>query len=184
MSDYQVNLKSKKMTMKRKPGIFRNLLLVLITGVVFYSCNKDDEKTDPIVGTWTTGTSTFSVTVDSKSLTQYFIDLGFSAEDAQTYADLFDEALKQAFTGTITVKSDHTYSSNLDSSPDSGTWSLNSDRSELTITSSTEGPMTFDVIELTSSKMHLHALETTNEDLNGDETLEVLSVEVDLNLTK
>lgn len=170
--------------MKMQTGIIRSLILVIITGVLFSSCSKDDDKTDPIVGTWTTGTSTVSVTVDSKTLTQYFLDLGFSAEDAQTYADLFDEALKQAFTGTITVKSDHTYTSNLDSTPDSGTWSLNSDRSELTITSTTEGPMTFEVLELTSSKMHLHAQETTSEDLNGDETLEVLAVELDLNLTK
>jgi hypothetical protein len=170
--------------MKMKPGIFRNLILVLITGVVFSSCSKDDEKTDAIVGTWTTGTSTVTVTVDSKTLIQYFTDLGFTAEEAQAYADLFDQALKQAFTGTITIKSDHTYTSNLDDSPDSGTWSLNSDRSVLTITSTTDGPMTFDVLELTSSKMHLHAQETTNEDLNGDQTPEALSIEIDLNLTK
>ena len=167
-----------------KSGIFRNLILVLITGMVFSSCSKDDDKTDPIVGTWTTGTSTLSVTVDSKSLTQYFLDLGFSAEEAQSYADLFDEALKQAFAGTITLKSDHTYTSDLGDTPDSGTWSLNSDKTEFTITPATEGPSTYDVVELTSSKLHLHAHETTSEDLNGDDTLETLSIEIDLNLTK
>jgi hypothetical protein len=170
--------------MKMKPGIIRNLFLVLITGIVFSACNKDDDKPDAIVGTWTTGTSTVTVMVNSKSLTQYFLDLGFTTEDAQTYADLFDQGIKQAFTGTITVKSDHTYTSNLDDSPDSGTWSLNSDRTELTMTSTTDGPLTFDVIELTSSKLHLHANETTTEDLNGDETPETLTVELDLNLTK
>jgi hypothetical protein len=123
--------------------------------------------------------------VGSKTLTQYFIDvMGLTAEEAQTYADLFDQALKQSFTGTITVKADNTYTSNMGGSPDSGTWSLNSDRTKLTVTSATDGPMTFDVVELTSSKMHLHALETTTEDLNGDSTPETLTVEVDVNFTK
>jgi hypothetical protein len=169
--------------MKMKPGLIRYLILVLITGMVFSSCKKDDDP-DVIVGTWTTGTSTLTVMVDSKTLTQYFLDLGFTAEEAQSFADLFEETLQQAFTGTITLKSNNTYTSTLGDTPDSGTWSLNSDRSELTITSSTDGPMTFDVVELTSSKLHLHSSETTTEDLNGDETLETLSLEIDLNFTK
>ncbi len=67
---------------------------------------------------------------------------------------------------------------------DSGTWSLNGDQTELTIVSSVDGPMTFDVVELTSSKLHIHAIEVTSEDLNGDDIPETMNVEVDINFSK
>ena len=65
--------------------------------------------------------------------------------------------MAQSFAGTMTIKSNGTYTSNLGGNADSGTWSLNGDQTELTIVSSVDGPMTFDVIELTSSKLHIHA---------------------------
>jgi hypothetical protein len=44
--------------------------------------------------------------------------------------------------------------------------------------------MTFDVVQLTSSKLHIHALEMTSEDLNGDNIPETMTVEVDINFSK
>ena len=171
--------------MKMKLAHFRIFSLVFITGVLLSSCSKDDTATDAIVGTWTAGTSTASIMVGSMTLTQYYIDvMGATAEEAQMYADLFNAFITQSFAGTITVKADNTYTSNMGGSADTGTWSLNPDRTELTITSSTDGPMTFDVLELTASKMRIHAVETTSEDLNADGTLESITIELEVTFTK
>ena len=92
--------------------------------------------------------------------------------------------MKQSFTGTITIKSNGTYTATLGGDDDSGTWSLNSDKSELTIVSTVDGPMTFDVVQLTSSKLQIHATEITTEDLNGDEIPETMHVDVEINFSK
>jgi hypothetical protein len=171
--------------MKMKILFLRSFFLVLITGLILSSCSKNDTKTDPIVGTWTTGTSTFSVMVGDKTLTQYFVDvMGLSQADAESNAALLETFMKLAFTGTITFKSNNTYTSNLGGTADSGTWSLNTDQTILTLVSSTEGPMVYTVSELTSSKLHVQVSGTTPYDLNSDGTDEILSIDVDIDLTK
>ena len=44
--------------------------------------------------------------------------------------------------------------------------------------------MTLDVIELTSSILHLKGTETVTEDINGDNTSETIIVAFDLTFTK
>jgi hypothetical protein len=171
--------------MKMKLLVLRSFFLVLVTGMILSSCSKDDSATDPIVGTWTAGTPTFSAMVGSKTLTQYFMeDMGLSQADANTYTAMFNLLFAEAFTGTITVKSNNTYTSTLGGEPDSGTWSLNSDKTELTIDSTDGDPMTLEVIELTSSKLRIHGSETVSEDLNSDGTPENIIVDIELVFTK
>ncbi|MBK7709960.1 MAG: DUF4923 family protein [Bacteroidales bacterium] len=163
----------------------RYAVYILLTGIMLSSCSKDDTKTDNIIGTWTAGSSTMTAMVGTKTITEYFVDVaGLTAEEAALYVNLIDQALKQAFTGSITIKADKTYTSNLGGSDDSGTWSLNSDRSELTMVSAVDGPMTYDVVELTSSKLKLHIEETVSEDLNGDDIDELISVTADVTLNQ
>jgi hypothetical protein len=171
--------------MKRKFLNFRNYFLVFITGVILSSCSKDKTATDDLIGTWTMGTATFNVMVGDKTLTQYFVDvMGLTPAEAQQAIILFNQQMQQSFTGTIQMKSDHTYSSTLGGSTDTGTWSLSSDRKKLTISSSSEGPMILDVIELTSSKLRLQGTESDSVDLNGDSIPETLNVAIDLAFTK
>jgi hypothetical protein len=171
--------------MKMKSFFLKSFFIVLVSGLVISSCKKDSTKTEDIVGTWTAGTSTLSVMVGDKTLTQYFIDeMGLSPEDAESYSDLFEMIIAQSFTGTITVKSDGTYTATLGGGDDSGTWSLNDDETELTIVSGDDGPMTFDVVELTSSKLQIYATEIVSEDLNGDEIPETMTVEITINFSK
>lgn len=163
---------------------FRSLFLVLITGLILSSCKKD-EVADPIVGTWTTGTSTFSAMVGSRTLTEYFIEvMGSTPEEAAATEAFFEALMTQAFTGSITIKADNTYTSTLGGQADSGTWSLNADKTELTIDSSSDDPMTYDVVELTSSKLRIQVSASTLYDLNGDETDEIIDVEIDITFTK
>jgi len=171
--------------MKMKPLFQKSFFLVLLTGLIFSSCKKDETKTEDIVGTWTAGTTTFTAMVGDMTLNDYFTDvMGLTQEEADSYTALYEMLLAQAFTGTMTMKSNNTYTSNLGGTADSGTWSLNSDESELTITSSIDGPTTLEVIELTSSKLRLYTSEITQEDLDGDGTDENITVTVDVTFTK
>jgi hypothetical protein len=130
-------------------------------------------------------TTTFSVMIGNKTFTQYLIDeLGLTAAEAQTYNTLFNTALQQTYTGTIIIKPDNTYTATMGGETDTGTWSLSSDSKKLTIDSSTDDPITFDVIDLTSSLLHLQAKESETDDLNGDDVPETLTITIDLTFSK
>jgi hypothetical protein len=163
----------------------RIFLLVFLTGLILSNCKKDETPTDNLIGTWTSGTTTFTVMVGTKTLTQYFTDImGLNATEAQQFTNLFNQELQQSFSGTIQIKSDGKYTSTIGGNNDTGTWSLSSDSKKLTIDSSTGDPMIFDVIELTSSKLHLKISESSSEDLNGDDIPETMTVSVDMTFTK
>jgi hypothetical protein len=118
-------------------------------------------------------------------MTQYLIDdMGLTSIEALLYIALFNAKIQQSFTGTIQMKSDNTYTSDLGGSTDTGTWSLSSDGKKLTTDLGSGVPASLDVIELTSSKLHLNGKVTVTEDLNGDNTPETIIVTVDLTLTK
>ncbi len=170
--------------MKSKLAVLRILVPVLFITLFLSSCKKDSNKED-IVGTWTYDNATFSTMIGSKTFQQYMIDeMGFTAAEAQAYETLFNEQMKQSFTGTFVVKSDNTYTSTIGGESDSGTWSLNSDKSKLTIDSDTDLPVTVDVIELTGSKLHIQEVQTAQEDINEDTVLETITATVDLYLKK
>jgi hypothetical protein len=172
--------------MKEKFFNLRIFIPVIIIGLILSSCSKDStpSPTDNLIGTWTTSSATFTATIDGKTMTQYFIDMGLSAAQAQQYTALFNATVQQSFTGTITMKSDNTYTSDMGGETDTGTWSLSSDGKMLTIDPSTDVPMIADVVELTSSTLHLQGNETETDDLNDDGTDETIIVTVDLTFTK
>jgi hypothetical protein len=171
--------------MNRKLLNLRLAILVLVTGIAFSGCSKDSTKTADIVGTWTAGTFNYTAMVGSMTLTQYYMEvMGATAEEAALYASIVEQTVQQFFTGTITVKSDHTFTDNFGGTTETGTWSLNSDETQLTITPSTGDPMTFEVVELTSSKLVLHVSETQSVDLNGDEVDESLIIDGQLTFNK
>ena len=171
--------------MKAKFLNLRNFIPVIITGLILSSCSKDSTPADDLIGTWTIESATFTAMVGSKTLAQYLIDeLALTAAEAQQFTDLFNQQMQQSFTGTFQMKSDNTYSSTLGGSPDTGTWSLSPDNKKLTIDSSTDSPTILDVIELTSSTLHLRGTDSETEDLNDDSIPETITVTIDLTFTK
>lgn len=173
--------------MKTKFITLRNLFPVIFTGLILSSCSKDSNTTpaNDLIGTWTAESSTFSGMINGKSLEQYYIDsLGFTDTEAQQAVIMFNSIMQQSFTGTIQLKSDNTYIDNMGGDTDTGTWSISSDNKKLTISSSSGTPVTLDVIELTSSKLHLMGTETETEDLNGDSAPETIIVTINLTLKK
>ena len=171
--------------MKAKKMIIRNFVFILLTGLILTACSKDDSPSDNIVGTWTAGDATFTAMVGTKTLDQYFSEvMGLSATEAGIYTSLFTQGIKQAFTGTIQIKADGTYTASMGGGTDTGTWSLSSDGKKLTIDSSTELPATYDVVELTANLLHLNISESETDDLDGDGTPETITMSIDVSFTK
>jgi hypothetical protein len=167
-----------------KPGI---IIPAIITVLILSSCSKDSDPTpaDNLIGTWSTQSSAFTAMINGKTMTQYLIDdMGLTTEEAQQYIALFNTMLEPNFTGTITLKSNNTYTSTMGGETSSGTWSLSSDGKKLTTDAGTEGSTTLDVIELTSSTLHVTGTETATYDINGDDTPETIIVTVDLTFKK
>jgi hypothetical protein len=160
---------------------------VLIIGLALSSCSKSDDPspTENMVGTWTASTSTVSTMVGTKTLTQYLIDvMKYTTSDAQLYTTFINEAIKQGFTGTITVKADNTYTTNIGGEADSGTWILSADGKKLTIDSATDVPVIFDVLELAAKSLKLKIVENESYDLNDDDIPESLTVTAEISFTK
>lgn len=172
--------------MKHTTSALRNIFLIILTGILISSCKKDSKNAqNDLIGTWKTGTSTFVATVGGKTMNQYFIDsMGLTAADAQLYANLFNLTLQQNFTGTITFKSDKTYTSTLGGQNDTGTWDLSSAGDKLTINSSTGQPLILDVITLNANTLHVKWVENGSYDLNGDNVNENIAVNADMTFTK
>ena len=163
----------------------RNLILVLITGLVFSGCSKDKKATDNLIGTWTVGTANISTMIGTRTMAQYFTDvMGLSVADAQTYSVLANQSIQKSFTGTIQFKSDNTYTTTLGGKSETGTWSLNSDGSKLTVTTGSSGSTVFDIVELNSSTLKIRFTDLTSEDLNGDGIPESITVTADLTFNK
>ncbi len=171
--------------MKTNFKFIRNFSLIILTGFVLAACSKKNGTSNDLVGTWTAGTSTITAMVGNKTLTQYFtVVLGLSDSVAQAYTNLFNQTAQQSIAGSFQVKSDGTYTSTLGGTNDTGTWKLSSDGKTLTVDSSSELPITFNVVDLTSNKLHVTFSQTDSEDLNGDGIPETITINIDLTFTK
>ena len=162
---------------------------VLIIGLVlfsFSSCNKEEETAqDNLIGKWTISDVNLDIDIGGKTVTQYYVEVaGYSEADAATIAALFDAALNESFSGTVEIKSDHTYITTLDGTEDTGTWELSSDGKKLTLDAGTADQAIFDVISVTKNLLHINFMESETQDLNEDSVPETISIEVDMTLTK
>jgi hypothetical protein len=161
------------------------LLILILAGLAIPACKKDTTPPVNISGTWITKSSDFQAKVGAKTMTQYFTDvMGLSASDAQLYTNVFNLTLQQSFTGTITLKSDKTYLSNLGGQNETGTWSLSSDGTKLTINPNNGIPMELDVIKLTATELQLHWAETGQYDLNSDGTQETIAIDANVTFNR
>ncbi len=172
--------------MKTNFSNLKSFALIILTGLILSACSKKDSTpTENIIGTWTAGTYTFDAKVGDLTLTQYFITaMDLTEAEAAQYTALFNLMFQQQFSGTIQIKSDGTYTSDIGGTTDSGTWSLSADGKELTITPTGEDPMTIDILELTANKLHVQMTQTVEQDLNGDAVSETITVEIDITFNK
>ena len=162
----------------------RKFLLVLTAAIILSACDKESTPTDDIVGTWTSGTSTFTFMVGTQSLSEYLTSLGYTASDSQFYLSLFNLGMQQSFTGTIQLKGDNTYISNLGGVQETGTWSLTTDTKKIILDPDDAQAMVFDIITLTANKLQVQMTGSIGEDLDDDTVPEEIIVNVDLTFNK
>ena len=162
-----------------------SLILILTAGLLVTSCSKSKTAKDNLVGTWGGASYTVTTTVNGTPLLQYLTTtLGLTEAQAQLIAGSVDSGFQQELPGQIQIKSDGTYIATSTTGTDTGAWSLSSDNKKLSIVPNTGDPITFDVISLSSSSLHLQWTQTTSQDLNSDGTPETLTFAIDLTLSK
>lgn len=171
--------------MKDRISILRNLFVILLTGVLITSCEKDKpDPADNLVGTWTAESATVDAKVGGQTMNEYFTSLGYSAADAQLLTNLFNVTVQQNFTGTITFNSDKTYTSTLGNGSDSGTWALSNDNKQLTIDSTTDPAIILNIEKLSADELKVNWAETGQQDLNNDNVAESITANVKMTFTK
>jgi hypothetical protein len=177
--------------MKRNLLNLGNAFFLFITTLAFSSCDKDKDESDKdntidIIGIWVSGPATYNAKVGNETLSDYFInELGMSVWDAWDAFDNFMYTFKQdvGYSGSIKFTANH-YESELSKETDSGTWSINSDSTELTLNSSSAGPTKMEVLNMSSDKMRLKILKSVSEDLNLDQNADTIDVEALVDFSK
>ena len=171
--------------MNKKLPNLKLILIILISAGILSACSKKTETpSNQLIGTWTISSATADITVNGKSLTQYYTDLGSTQTEAAQLAQIIESSIQQSFTGTVTVKSDNTYTATISGSTDSGTWSLNSDGTKLTLVDSNNVSSTYDIVNLDSHNLELSFVTTEQDDLNSDGTPDTITLNVNMKLTK
>ena len=171
------------LNLKKKMKYLKYVVVLVVAMLAFQACNNDDEANEgDIEGTWNVTDLDFDITVNGESLDSFL---------PQTQADLFEGLLtstfEESFEGSsIEFKADGTYTTtDSDDDTESGTWSINSDGSVLTLDSGTAEEFSFDIKSSTSSSLVLNYSETDDsQDLDQDGNNDNLVIGFDLTLSK
>jgi hypothetical protein len=162
-----------------------NLLLLLTVGaLLFQSCDKaaeEDLYKAKIIGVWKVDNLDIDITVNDSSFSE------FMGDDSGVFEALLMNEIEAEFDNiSFDFKSDNSYEiTRLGDPAETGTWSINSDGSELSINEGTSIEGTYKIKSLTDSYLILNAEESDNsQDINGDGSAEELKIVFDLYLTK
>lgn len=160
------------------------LLLVLVVGMLaFQACNNDDEENTEaeIVGVWEIDNLDFDVLINNQSLSE------FLGDDSGQFETLFTAELEAEFeNSTFEFKSDNSYEVTQPGEPtETGTWSINSDGSQLTLDAGSSDAGTFNIKSISNTSLILNVEEADDsEDLDGDGTADEIKIIMDLYLAK
>ncbi len=167
------------------------LLFLLIT-IGLNSCNEDDDSGDDqqstaelLVGTWTTTNIDIEAFVGTQTLVEYLVDEGLTMEEAETQFDLLVTSLEPELTGSLTINSDNTYESDFEGGSDTGTWTLSSDDTILTLLEGTD-TIIITINSISETTWNATISDTFLLDLDDDPGTPDVSVTVaaDVTLTK
>ena len=160
------------------------LYVLAFTGMLF-SCSKNDESpSDLIVGTWTVSNASMEVTVNNKSLVDFYVDQGYSSAEATQISDSTINVSVQDHQGSIIFRSDKTYSMNFTGGNDSGPWSISDNGKQLTLKNQLGGSFTYNIKTLTKSTLDMTYSRTQNDDIDKNGTYETVSFSIELVMSK
>ena len=168
------------------------ITIFLIGSILLFSnCNNDDDGDENansnFVGTWTVSSVEAELSINGKSLTQYLIDGGATADEAALVEEFFNSFLEDEMgEGEIQLKADNTYIADFGSDPDTGTWSYNASTGYLTIDPSdpNEDNSEIKVVSITSTTLIIEQSETMEEDVDDDGIDEEIDIRIEQTFTK
>jgi len=170
--------------------IIKRISFFMLLIFLFNACNKDDEPLSEtylnLIGKWSASQLSFNVQINNIPLIQYYKDeLGLTDSEAQVLVELFGQTLASGFVGTIEFKNDNTYIADFGGDNENGTWELvNSDQQiNLTEAGSTE-TQEIEIKSVTETTLVIAFDEMDTEDLDGDGTVEELSISLELTLER
>ncbi len=160
------------------------LLLILAVGAfMFQSCNDDETaKEGDVEGKWDVTGLAFDFSINGESLDSFF-----SEEEAEDFESFFSASIEDSFEGSsIEFKSDGSYSStDTDGTNDTGTWSLNSEGTLLTMDGGTANEFSFNVITSTKNSLVLGYSETdSSQDYDQDGHNDEFKFSFEISLSK
>ncbi|WKK73535.2 lipocalin family protein [Marivirga salinae] len=162
----------------------RFLLILAIGAFMFQSCNDDETaKEGDVEGKWDVTGLAFDITINGESLSSFYSD----ADQADSFESSIEALYGASFEGaSIEFKSDGSYSStDTDGSNDTGTWSLNSDGTLLTMDGGTPNEFSFDIITSTKNSLVIGYSESNStQDLNQDGSNDELKISFDITMSK
>lgn len=161
--------------------------LLLITFSMLVSCSKDEmTPAEKLVGTWSSGVANINVNVGDMTLSQYFVSTGVSAAEALLYTALVNSTVQSYFSGELQVSADKTFTwkTAASSTAATGTWSVDSDGKELTLSSPAGLGGVFEITDLTSTKLNLHSLQNIDPALIGYALPSSVTIDLTLTFTK
>ena len=179
-----------------KTFTIKTALFLLVTFSLFTSCTKDDdpggEVVSDIIGTWTIDGSTVDITVDGVDLIAALMEaLEITQTEAELFASFFTAGYGGDVSGTITFKSDNTYTATFPpDDQETGKWKVSSDGKTLTMNTKKDDGTYYDddvltIKTLTSTTMVLLVpSETEMEDIDDDGTDETLEISMEITLSK
>ncbi len=173
--------------MIKPPQILKSLFIVSLAAFLLSSCSKKDNETPSqmIVGNWTISSQSVNATVNGMSLTDYFVSLGATQSQADSASQYFTSSFPAGNSNSsIEFKSDGTATLTESGTTSSGTWSLSSDGTKLTLNEANQGSAVFDVLTLNSHNLDIQFSSDDMEDLNGDGTPEDIKITWEIKATK
>lgn len=162
-------------TMKKHLIKFYALAMLLGSMSILISCSDDDDADDPqpasIVGTWTYGSTSLSITVDGMSFVDWLVSQGTPQADAEALGALFEESSDVFGEATFTFNEDGTMTATEGTEVSDGTYSVNADNTIVTITAEGE-TLDFNIKTLSESALILSYEESeTDPDLGASITI-------------
>lgn len=161
---------------------FQYLLLSFLL-IFAFACNKDEEPVSQtylnMIGLWDAKEIQYSVSINGKSILQYYLDQGASQEEAEDLTLLFGQILAAGFDGTIEFKNDNSFVRTWGGDTIIGTWALvNNDQSvQLTADSETEE---YEIKSVSSTELTLTIEISEKTDFDGDGSADSIEATVDL----
>lgn len=176
--------------MKNKSNFLFLIGVVSACSILFSCGNDEDKKPEPhkIIGTWTFSSMDYETTVNGQDFITFLVETyGVTEAQAEEIVDQYlGDDLEDEFQGSITFKEDGTYQSNDGTSTETGTYSLDSSETNLTINpdDEDEDSIVFDVTEFTNNNLSLEYSMEYEEDITEDGESEEIEILMDISLTK